>query len=179
MATTPALMTAAQQGDRAAITELYRLHQSAVHRYLARRCGADLADDLAQDVWVRAIRALPGYRPTGAPVGAWLLTIARNLLADHAKRAATQREVLTDDPGRHQHAAAPGPEDQVLAQLDAAPIRTAVATLPAAHRQTLALTYWAGLSTAQVAARTGRTPGAVRAIRHRASVTLRRQLTAA
>ncbi|MCC9307726.1 sigma-70 family RNA polymerase sigma factor [Kitasatospora sp. RB6PN24] len=174
-----ALITAAQAGDRTAIAELYRQHQPAVHRYLARRCPADLADDLAQDVWVRALQALPRYQSIGAPFGAWLVAIAHNLLADHHKRSATHREVLADDPGRHQHTAAPGPEDEVLAELDAAPVRTAVATLPAAHRQTLALTYWAGLTTAQVAARTGRTPGAVRTIRCRASSTLRRQLTAA
>jgi RNA polymerase sigma-70 factor (ECF subfamily) len=179
MPTTPQLITAAQAGDQAAIAELYRHHHRAVRSYLTRRVGPDLADDLAQDVWVRAIRALPSYHWTGTPFEAWLTTIARNLIADHVRSVATRREVLTDDPGRHQHTAVAGPEDQVLAQLDAVPVRAAVGQLPAAHRQTLALTYWAGWSTAAIAAQTGRTPAAVRTIRHRAGAALRLALTAA
>ncbi|MDH6141124.1 RNA polymerase sigma-70 factor (ECF subfamily) [Kitasatospora sp. GP30] len=179
MPTTPPLITAAQAGDREAVAGLYLQHHRAVRSYLARRCPADLADDLAQDVWVRALRALPSYQHTGAPFDAWLLTIARNLLLDHQKRAATQREVLADDPGRHQHGAAPGPEDQVLAELDAAPVRTAVGQLPAVHRQALVLTHWAGLSTAEISHRIGRSPAAIRTIKCRASAALRRQLTAA
>jgi RNA polymerase sigma-70 factor (ECF subfamily) len=175
---TPTLITAAQQGDREAIAALYAEHHRAVRSYLARRVGPDLADDLAQDVWVRALRALPGYRDTGRPFEAWLITIARNLLADHATAAVTRREVPTADLRQHDTAVA-GPEDQVLTELDAAPLRTAVARLPAVHRQTLALTYWAGLSTAVIAAHTGRTPAAVRTIRSRASTALRQALTAA
>jgi RNA polymerase sigma-70 factor (ECF subfamily) len=178
MATTPPLITAAQAGDREAIAALYQQHQPAVRGYLARRCPADLADDLAQDVWVRALRALPAYRWTGRPLEAWLITIARNLLADHGKRSSSQREVplgdqMLEDP------AGPLLEDQVLAKLDAAPVRAAVEQLPAVHRQTLILTHWTGLTTTQIAAHTGRTPGAVRCSRHRAGAALRRQLTAA
>lgn len=178
MPTTPDTITAAQRGDQTAIAELYRQHHGTVHRYLAARVGRQLADDLAQDVWVRAIRALPTYRDTGRPIGAWLATIARNLVLDHAKRGATRYEVTTavlaDRPDP-----AGSVEDQVLGALDTAPVRAALGHLPAAHRTAMVLTYWAGLDTVQVAACVGRSPGAVRTMRCRATATLRRQLTPA
>jgi RNA polymerase sigma-70 factor, ECF subfamily len=176
---TPPLIAAAQQGNQAALAELYRLHQPTIHRYIARRVhNRDLADDLTQDVFVRAIRALPGFQWTGRPVEAWLTTIARNLIADHAKRAATQREIPVDDPATLRHPAVPGVEEQVLAGLDGRPVRVAVAALRQAWREVLVLDHWAGLSDRQIAARMGRSGGAVRTLKCRAAAAVRASLAA-
>lgn len=73
------------------VAAIYDSHHAAVLRYVRRHLvGADDAviEDLVADVWERVVRAAPRYRDRGAPVVAWLLNIARNLLTDHYRRRA-------------------------------------------------------------------------------------------
>lgn len=61
-----------------------------------------MSEDLTNETFVRALRAISGFRwrvrDLGDDVGAWLVTIARNLLADHIKAGLTRLEHPTDDP---------------------------------------------------------------------------------
>src|SRR5437762_6742034 len=76
----------AQRGDAGAFAELYDEHLDRVFRHVLYRVGnrAD-AEDLTQQVFLRAWQALGRYRITGSPFIAWLLTIAHNLVVDHYK----------------------------------------------------------------------------------------------
>lgn len=81
--------------DPQAFGTLYQLYRPRVYRYLRIWVGnAEEADDLAQDVFLRAMVALPGYRPNGAPFLAWLMRIARNRALDRL-RAARRRPLLS------------------------------------------------------------------------------------
>src|SRR5690348_9477546 len=77
----------AARRDPAAFEPLYRYYLSPVYRYLRLRCGGDEeAADLTQQVFLRALAALPDYRPQGLPFSAWLFRIARNAAIDAYRR---------------------------------------------------------------------------------------------
>ncbi|MEO5510197.1 MAG: sigma-70 family RNA polymerase sigma factor [Longimicrobiales bacterium] len=85
----------AQDGDQAAIRELYERHSPRVYAVVRRLAGDDaLAEDWAQEAWVRAIRALPGFRGD-AQFSTWIHRIAVNS-ALHGRRwreRRTSREI--------------------------------------------------------------------------------------
>jgi RNA polymerase sigma-70 factor, ECF subfamily len=81
-----ALVSAAQE-NRVAFAPLYELYADRVHAYLrARTDSAEDAADLTQQVFLRALDALPRYRRTKAPFAAWLFRIARNLTTNFQQR---------------------------------------------------------------------------------------------
>ncbi|MFC8453922.1 RNA polymerase sigma factor [Kitasatospora sp. NPDC057223] len=174
----PTLIRQAQAGDPAAWTELYRTYRGPVLAYLWRRTAdRALAEDLTQDTFVRAMRCIGGYRWTGTDIGAWFVTIARNLLVDHLKRRSTSREtvvaaVADSDSGVRVEAA-------VLAALDAARVGVAMGTLTDAQRRALRLRYWDGLTSREIAVATGLRVGAVKTLTYRARGSLRRALAPA
>ncbi len=80
---------AAGRGDRSALTSFVRATQRDVHRFVAHLSGPREAEDLAQETYLRALRALPDFAGRSA-ARTWLLSIARYTAAD-AVRAATRR----------------------------------------------------------------------------------------
>jgi RNA polymerase sigma-70 factor (ECF subfamily) len=87
------LAQSAARGDRAALTELIRATQHDVWRLCAHLVDPAAADDLAQETYLRAVRALRGFRGD-APVRAWLLTIARRVCAAEIKSRQRAREAV-------------------------------------------------------------------------------------
>src|SRR5437763_17100867 len=86
--TAEAPLIAAVQHDPAAFTQIYHLYLDRVYHYLRVRTPTPAdAEDLTQQVFLRAWEALPGYQARGVPFAAWLFRIAHNLAADHARRA--------------------------------------------------------------------------------------------
>ncbi|GAB1819106.1 RNA polymerase sigma factor [Herbidospora sp. RD11066] len=132
------------------IEELYREYWPLVCGFLLRRTrDPHLAEDLAQETFIKATRALLGWR--GENPAAWLLAIARNVLVDHARR--TRRELPLPDP---EELAVPALD---LAALD---VRQALEKVDERHRRLLTLVYLEGFSLVEVAAMTGRTTPAVK-----------------
>ncbi|MGN6607705.1 MAG: RNA polymerase sigma factor [Jatrophihabitans sp.] len=92
---------AAAAGDSAAFGRLYEEYAGEIHRFVRRRTiSAELAEDLTQDTFVRALRAIGTVTDQGRPVAAWLVTIARNLILDHAKSARTAARCSPTRPSR-------------------------------------------------------------------------------
>jgi RNA polymerase sigma-70 factor (ECF subfamily) len=85
--------TAAGAGDRDALAAFVRATQRDVHRFVAHLSSAREADDLAQETYLRALRALPGFAGRSS-ARTWLLSIARHTAAD-AVRAAVRRPRTT------------------------------------------------------------------------------------
>lgn len=172
MTVTPALIDAAKAGDGAAWTELYRLYQGRVLAFLVRRTGnRALAEDLTQDTFVRAMTGIGNYQFTGTDMGAWIITIARNLMHDHDKRRSTRRESAFDvvadtDAGIRV-------EELVIAIVEADRVFAALAALNDHQRTAVTLRYWGGLSSKEIASRTGLRVGAVKTLTYRARVNLR------
>jgi RNA polymerase sigma-70 factor, ECF subfamily len=123
----------AQAGDAAAIRELYRRYAPRVHAVVRRLAGEDaLAEDWAPEAWVRAFRALPGFRGE-ARFSTWLHRIAVNS-ALHGRRWRERRvgrEVELPDRSEHS-----GRTDPVMMRLT---LQRALDTLPAGMRQIIVL----------------------------------------
>ena len=131
------------------MTELFRAHWPMVLGYLTRRTGDRvLAEELAQETFVRATAAFLGWR--GGPPAAWLLAIARNVLVDHHRRG--QRLV-------------PLEESLLPSQTfpdTAVEVRDLLSRLPPNTRRLLTLAYLDGFTHAEIGSITGQSPAAVR-----------------
>lgn len=142
--------------------EWYRAHAPAVFRFLVGLTrDRDLAEDLVQDTFVRATRALGGYR--GGHPRAWLLRIARTTALDHLRRR-------TEVPAGDQLPDAAGADPDVVEQVT---VRAALARLSDDHRTVLVLRDDLGLPHDEVAAVLDRTVGATRVLLHRARAAFR------
>jgi len=153
------LMLAYAGGDATAFETLYGRHKGSLYRFVLRSVKAQgEAEEIFQDVWMRAIEARGRYQPT-AKFTTWLYTIAHNRLVDHW-RAKGLTVVPLDDgddgpvidppagPSAEPHRRAEGRE-RVGRLLDA------LAALPAAQREAFLLHEESGLSVAEIAAATG------------------------
>lgn len=172
------LVQRAQGGDAAAYAELYDRYVDTVYRYVLFRVGnRSLAEDLTSETFVRGLRAISGFTWQGRDVGAWFVTIARNLVADHYKSSRYRLELTTDDVGAVcRGPVTAGPEDAVLAGLQATAVLEAVRRLGHEQQECVVLRFLHGLSVAETARVLGKNEAAVKAMQHRAVRTLGRLL---
>ncbi|GGK89486.1 RNA polymerase sigma factor [Mangrovihabitans endophyticus] len=176
------LVTRAQAGDPDAVAELYRRCHPRLLAMMRRRLpDLGTAEELAHEVWVRALRRIGGLQWQGRDVLAWLSTIARNLVADYYKSPRVNREQLAGDPYVSQVFETASPEDPLAAvpasldaALDAAVLRRLVMRLSPDQQQVLIGRYWRDLPLTEVAAEMGRDYQAVKAIAYRAHRRLER-----
>jgi len=154
--------------DRRAFAELVRRHQSAVRTLLRRLAAGDaaLADDLAQEVFVKAWRGLSGFKG-GARLSTWLHRIAWNTWASHARRAPAP-EPPPPDP----------PRPQADAALDRRDLERAMATLRDEERAAIALAYGEDLTHEEAAEILGWPLGTLKTHVARGKEKLRRLLLA-
>jgi RNA polymerase sigma factor (sigma-70 family) len=147
-----------------ALGEVYSRHAPAVFRYLARRAGPAVAEDLLGEVFVAAVEARSRVEPhaSGSALP-WLYGIAGNVVRAHLRRShspAPPHDVPTVD------------WDAVDARVDAvsrrAELRVALSALTDAERELLLLVAWEGLSPAEAATALGLTAVAARSRLHRA-----------
>jgi RNA polymerase sigma-70 factor, ECF subfamily len=116
---------------------------------------------------VRALRALDSFRWQGRDFGAWLVTIARNLITDHFKSGRVRLESPTDEIETHD-SATQGPEVDVLTAVTADVLRRAVSDLPDDQRDCLTMRFFAGMSIAETARALEKSEGAVKQLQLRA-----------
>jgi RNA polymerase sigma-70 factor (TIGR02952 family) len=162
------LVTLAQAGDGDAFGLLYDKYVEPVYRYLYYRVGdRGLAEDFTSETFLRALRRIGKLEYQGRDVGAWFITIARNLVLDHAKSARNRFEVVTDEPIEGSNAVA-STESTVLANLTSQELVAAVNQLGADQRECIVLRFIQGLSVSETAAVMGKGDGAVKALQHRA-----------
>jgi RNA polymerase sigma-70 factor (ECF subfamily) len=171
-----ALASQAAAGDREAAEDLIGRLRPAILRYCRGRLGRmsgsyDVADDVAQEVCVAVLTALPRYRDEGRPFSAFVFGVAAHKVAD-AQRAAFRAPVpvaalpeRTDD--------ADGPEAALLRRVDGERARALLAQLPEQQRELLVLRVCSGLSAEETGRALGMTAGAVRVAQHRALARLR------
>lgn len=179
----PELVARARAGDRTAFAALYTAHRDTVYRYLYNRTrDRNLAEDLTQDVFVRALSRLETFSaPRSAGFAGWLSTIARNIHLDHVKLSRTRLEVPvaevadSDDVDR-------SAEVHALRELDIAEaaetITAAMRDLTPYQRQCVELRFLEGLTVPETAARLDKGIGAVKTLQFRAMGIMRRTLTA-
>ncbi len=145
-------------GDSNDIEGFYRAHAGAVYGYLVSLSrNRHLAEDLMQDTFVRATRAMGGYR--GENPRAWLFAIARSVFLDDLRRRSRRPMVV----GEHDVDASPDPDP---VERDA--IERALAFLPERQRSALVLSDRIGMTGLEVAETLGVSEGAARVLIHRA-----------
>ena len=141
------LVAQAQQGDRNAFSELVRQHRQGVINVVYRMCGdAELAEDAAQDAFIKAWQNLHRYQPR-SPFRNWLYRIATNTALDLLRR---NRETV-DIKNIPVRTSQPGPEAMAVSQERAVLIQNAVLDLPPASRSVLILREYEGLSYLEIA----------------------------
>ncbi len=174
------LVAAAVNGERDAIERVLRWVRPLVLRYCRARVGGHTfasADDVAQEVCLAVLTALPGYRDQGRPFLSFVYGIASHKVADAHRNAARNRADLVPElPERPE--LADGPEAQVLQNEVTGRMAKLLHNLPERQREVLILRVVVGLSAEETAEAVGSTPGAVRVAQHRALSRLRNLLTA-
>ena len=150
---------------------LFDRHFADVHRYLARRVGVELADDLTAQCFVVAFERRPSFDPAAGPVLPWLLGIATNLLRHHWR--AEQRALETH--ARLSRERAQAEPDDSRGGIDPE-LAAALAHLDRGQRDVLFLFAWFELSYEEVAAAVGVPVGTVRSRLARARARLQAEL---
>jgi RNA polymerase sigma-70 factor, ECF subfamily len=161
------LVELARGGDSEAFGLLYDHYNTSVYRFIYYRVGSvALAEDLTSETFFRALRSMSSFKWQGKDFGAWLMTIARNLTADHYKAGRTRLEFATEDMGAHD-SATDGPENAVLASLTNEALLEALGELPPEQQECLIMRFLQGLSIAETAKVLGRSDGAVKQLQLR------------
>ncbi len=172
------LVQRAQAGDQAAVADLYRRYGDTVFRFVYFRVGnRPLAEDLASEAWLRALKRIDSFTWQGRDFGAWLVTIARNLIADHFKSGRFRLEVTTGDvldADREDRGPEGSPETAVLDYLTNVELLKAVRSLNTEQRECIVLRFLRGHSVAETAAQMGKKEGAIKALQYRATRSLAR-----
>ncbi len=163
-----ALVRQAQEGDAEAFGRLYDHYVTMVHRYVYHRVGdRATAEDVTSETFVRALRRIDSLSFQGRDVGAWLVTIARNIIRDHVKSSRYRLEVTTADM-RDADRATDGPEDAVVAHLTNRELLACVQQLGSEQQECIVLRFIHGLSVSETAEIMGKKDGAIKALQHRA-----------
>jgi RNA polymerase sigma-70 factor, ECF subfamily len=173
-----ALVQLAQEGDGEAFGQLYDAYSDTVYRYIYYRVSQKpLAEDLTSETFLRALRRISTFTWQGRDFGAWLVTIARNLVADHFKSSRYRLEVPTGEMLDSDQTEA-SPEDSVLAYLSNKALLDAVCQLNSQQQECVTLRFLHGLSVAETAKIMGKNDGAIKTLQYRAIRTLARLLPA-
>ncbi|MEL4505974.1 sigma-70 family RNA polymerase sigma factor [Luteococcus sp. H138] len=142
-------------GDRPALGEFIRLTQGDVWRFIAHLAGTEAADDLTQDTYLRAMDSLPSFEGR-SPARAWLLTIARRVVADAVRRDIARPQTPYSPAWLASHAEA-GADSLVLVEAAAV-----FQTLAVDRREAFVLTQLLGFTYEQAAEVCGVRIGTIR-----------------
>ena len=169
-----ALVARARDGDADAFGQIYDRYHPDIYRYFVHHIrDADAAEDLAQQVFLKAWQAIPRYQDRGAPLTAWLYRMAHNQMVDYFR---TRRPSATLEGVDVPEAAEA--EDRVLTMEANATLREALDRLSPDHREVLVLRFLMEKSAAEIGQVMGRKEVTVRGLQLRALRALRRELEA-
>jgi RNA polymerase sigma-70 factor (ECF subfamily) len=175
-----ALVERAQDGDGTAFGQIYDRYMDTVFRFIYFRVGnRPLAEDLTADTFLRALKRIGSFTWQGRDLGAWLVTIARNLVADHFKSGRYRLEVPTADvldADREDRGPEGSPELAVLDHITNVALLGAVRQLNPEQQECIVLRFLHGFSVAETAQAMGKNEGAIKALQYRAVRALHRLL---
>ncbi|MBL7209352.1 MAG: sigma-70 family RNA polymerase sigma factor [Dehalococcoidia bacterium] len=169
------LIQRAVQRDKAAFATLYDNCVDQVYRHVCYRVSNRIdAEDITQEVFIRAWKAINKYKRTGAPFVTWLLAIAHNLIVDHYR--ATKKHVSLEEAETSNPTAETSPEAMAEASLNKDYVRHAVLKLKGEKQKVILMRFIDGLSYGEIARALNKSEGAVRVIQYRALNDLRHVL---
>ena len=165
------LVQRAVDHDPEAFGRLYDIHVDRVYRHIYYRVGNEQdAEDLTQQVFLKAWQAIARYKRMASPFIAWLMTISHNLVVDFYRtrkdKAYLEAEILADGP-------ASNPEQAAERSLEQQRLRRAILKLGSDEQQVVILRFMEGFQFSEIASVLNKKEGNVRVILHRALVKLR------
>lgn len=165
-------LVAAAQNEVAEFAAIYERYADRIYMYVRTRVGSDEdAVDITQQVFLKAMRALPRYRVSDMPLAPWLFRIARNSVIDHhrARRPVARLDAMPPIFFDRD----PGPEESAVRSEDLARLRAALLQIDGDKRELLALRYAGGLKIREIALAIGKNEEAVKKRLSRALRTLK------
>jgi RNA polymerase sigma-70 factor (ECF subfamily) len=170
----------AQAGDAEAFGIIYDRYLDTIFRFIYFRVGSrPLAEDLTADTFLRALKRIGSFTWQGRDLGAWLVTIARNLVADHFKSGRYRMEITTGDvldTDQVDHGPEGSPEAAVVDHITNVALLAAVKQLNSDQRECIVLRFLHGLSVAETAEAMDKNIGAIKALQYRAVRAIHRLL---
>jgi len=162
-----------QKRDPEVWGKVYEEYFSRIYRYIALRVGNKTeAEDLAEQVFLKALESSSSFKWRGVPVSSWLFRIAHNQVIDYwrtTKPKVPLNELMAGD----------GVDPEAMAEKwgDIREVIRALGQLTRAQRDVIELRFAGGLSVAEVAKVLGKSEGAVKVMQHSALAALRRKLS--
>ena len=169
------LMRRAQRRDPEAFAQLYEAYFDKIYRYIVIRIGNEMeAEDMTQQVFLKALQSISSFRWRGIPLSAWLFRVAHNQVVDYLRKKTKRVTVPIDKLP----VIASGDNPQLIAEQrqDIEQLASAIKQLTGAQREVISLRFAGGLSVAEVSKVMGRSQGAVKALQHSGIIALRKVL---
>jgi RNA polymerase sigma-70 factor, ECF subfamily len=170
------LVQQAIAGDAAAFATLYDICVDRVYKHVFYRVSSHAdAEDITQECFTRAWKAIGRYKKTGAPFVAWLIAISDRLAVDHYRK---RRKLVQQDAEYFEplEGSSLDPADQVEMDFEAGVVRKAVMRLGGDKQRVVLMYFIDGLSHREIARHLSKSEGTVRVIQYRALADLRRML---
>lgn len=168
------LISLAKAGKIEAFGELYSRYLETIYRYIRLRVNNDrIAEDLTEEVFLRAFKALETYEERGFPFSAFLFRVTKNLLTDHYRQRV--EEISLEDADQLP-AKATGLDEKLIAEQMGEKVRRALDKLPDEYQEVIRLRIVLGMPTTTAATWMGRSEGALRVLLHRALKALRKKM---
>ncbi len=167
------VVSRAIKGDGGAFAQLYEEHFDRIYRYVYLKVGNQAeAEDLTQEVFVKALEAIGSYKWRNLPFVAWLFRIAHNQVIDYLrKQGKVGKVVLEDDIAL---VSGSNPAFMAERELEIEELINNVKKLSPAQREVISLRFGSGLSVAEAAKALGKNPGTVKALQYNGIVALRK-----
>jgi RNA polymerase sigma-70 factor (ECF subfamily) len=167
--------TAAETGARQVIIRgLYEQYYDRIVRYIFVRINdRSEAENLAGDVFLRALQSLDSYRGRKEQMQVWLFRIAHNRVIDYLRKMSKRGGISTDEVEITDRV---NMEDVLEAKLEVKRLTKALQQLTSAQREVIGLRFFAGLSSGEVSKILGKSNGAVRQMQRAAVEALRKQM---
>lgn len=165
----------AQSGDSRVISALYERYRVGIFRYLYYRTGdLQVAEDLTSEVFLRMLRSIDKYQPTGVSFDAWLFQIARNVAIDHYRKSRHRQHLPLND-----ELVAKGErvERSVEYELISEDLAEALAQLNETQRDVIVMRFVVGMRISQVALMLHKSEDAIKGLQRRGLMALRNILS--
>jgi len=154
------------------LARLYDEYYDKIARYISIRIGNQAeAEDIAGEVFLKALESLDSYQERGAPMQAWLFKIAHNLLVDYLRKVSKQKTIPIDTL---EISDGVNMEEIVERQLQSEELSQVMKQLTPAQREVIGLRFFAGLTSTEVGEILGKSSGAVREMQSAAVKSLRK-----
>jgi len=156
------------------LVNLYEEYFDKIARYAFAHIGDRTeAEDIAGEVFLRALKSLDSFRDCGIPLQSWLFKIAHNMVVDYFRKKSRYLMVRNDET---RYKGEDDPESRALSNLEMEKVKIALQKLTEEQREVINLRFFAGLPSKEVAILLNKTDGAVREMQRAALVKLRQML---